>query len=338
MMVSMTHPVYRGPVIDAHTHFDAGAVAAADAVLAAPDLPEQVLNFWDLTWPPPAFPDWRATWEARRARGMGLLHMPDISAVGRPGFADGVVAAIAEARGLGAAGIKMWKNLGLSLQDADGVLLAIDDPRLDPLWAAAAEHDLPVAIHIGDPPAFFAPLDEDNERIEELRGRPEYWFGDPARFPPLADLQAAFERVVARHRATTFVGLHFGCFMPLADVARMLDEYPNYSIDTATRTFDLGRPAFRDDALAIFDRWPDRIIFGTDLIRTGVYDLPAIRGAAGDPAAYYDHHLRFFETTEMLAPPFAFLPSDWTLRGLGLGQEQLGALYYDNARRLFRAI
>ncbi|WCB94961.1 hypothetical protein DSM104299_03701 [Baekduia alba] len=329
------HPVYRGPVIDAHAHFDAGTVREAESVLGAPDLPDRLLNFWDLTWPPPAFDAWQATWARQRADGMSLLHMPDISGVGRPGFADAVVAGIAQARALGAVGVKMWKNLGLHLHDADGALLTVDDRRLDPLWAAAAEHGLPVAIHIGDPPAFFAPLDEDNERLGELRRRPEYWFGDRTRFPPLAEVQAAFERVVARHPATTFVGLHFGCFMPLESVARMLEQYPNYCVDTATRTFDLGREGFRDAALEIFARWPDRIIFGTDLIRTGVYDLPDTRGTEQDPAAYYQHHWLFFETTDELAAPFAFLPETWVLRGLGLDENQLRALYYDNARRVF---
>ena len=42
--------------------------------------------------------------------------------------------------------------------------LAIDDPRLDPLWATAGELGLPVLIHIADPVAFFEPLDETNEQ------------------------------------------------------------------------------------------------------------------------------------------------------------------------------
>ena len=70
------------------------------------------------------------------------------------------------------AGLKVWKLLGLRARDPDGRLVAVDDPRLDPLWAAAAELDLPVLIHIADPIAFFEPLDATNERWEELHAHP----------------------------------------------------------------------------------------------------------------------------------------------------------------------
>ena len=54
------------------------------------------------------------------------------------------------------------------MEDEQGRLLLPDDPRLDPVWAAAAEHGLPVLIHVADPIAFFEPIDRFNERIEEL--------------------------------------------------------------------------------------------------------------------------------------------------------------------------
>jgi hypothetical protein len=334
------HPRYTGPVIDAHAHFDAGARACAAAVLAKGDgLPDAVVNFWDLRWPPQAFAGWADTWQEERTHGMALLHMPDLSRVGAPGFEEELVLGVHAAAARGAAGLKVWKNLGLTLRDVRGARLAVDEPRLGALWAAAAEVGLPVAIHVGDPPGFFAPIEPANERYEELRIHPEYWFGDRTRFPPLAQIHEELERLVAAHRHTTFVALHFGCFMPLADVDRMLAAYENLSLDTATRTFDLGRTAYREETMRIFARWPERILFGTDLIRTGVYDLPVAEGATPreDARAYYDHHWRFFESEDDDIPaPFAFLPSDWRLTGLGLDEHQLRLLYHDNARRLYR--
>ena len=42
---------------------------------------------------------------------------------------------------------------------------------------------VPVTIHVADPIAFFDPLDERNERLEELLANPDWWFGDRDRFP-----------------------------------------------------------------------------------------------------------------------------------------------------------
>lgn len=329
------HPVYDGPVIDAHTHFDGGARDCAAVVLADPALPGTVVNFWDLRMPPPSFQRWAATWSDAAASGMALLHMPDLTGVGRPDFERALVAGVEDAHARGAAGIKLWKNLGLTLADARGRRVAVDDPRLGPLWDAAARLRLPVAIHVGDPPGFFEPVVPSNERYHELREHPEYWFGDTTRFPRLPEVHEQFERLVRGHPRTTFVGLHFGCFMELADVARMLAAYPNYLLDTATRTFDLGREPMRSRALEIFACWPERILFGTDLIRTGVYDLPAAAGPRADARAFYAHHWRLFETGDRdIARPFAFLP-DEPLHGLELPPATLRLLYHDNAARTF---
>ena len=68
----------------------------------------------------------------------------------------------------GAVGLKVLKTLGLYLRE-DGNLVAIDDPRFDPLWQAAGRLGMPVFIHTSDPDAFFDPIDPNNERedVEE---------------------------------------------------------------------------------------------------------------------------------------------------------------------------
>ena len=50
----------------------------------------------------------------------------------------------------GADGLKIWKPFGLHVRDQHGALVAVDDPRLDPLWAAAGQLDVPVLIHVAD--------------------------------------------------------------------------------------------------------------------------------------------------------------------------------------------
>ncbi len=133
-----------------------------------------------------------------------------------PDFGETEARALRDAAARGARGLKVWKPLGLRARDPHGRLVAIDDVRLDPLWATAAELRLPVLIHIADPFAFFQPLDDHNERWEELEAHPDWHFWptrppdrpDVDGFPPVEELLDAFGRLVARHPRTTFVGAH----------------------------------------------------------------------------------------------------------------------------------
>lgn len=226
----------------------------------------------------------------------------------------------------GAVGLKVWKVLGLRVRDPEGQLVAVDDERLDPVWAMAARLDVPVVIHVADPIAFFDPLDAENERWEELSEHPEWHFWPQGTdggggFPSFARIMAAFERLVSRHRATTFIGAHVGCAAEdLGLVSDMLDRYPNYTVDMSARIAELGRQPYT--AREFFVNYADRILFGTDL--------------GYDPAMYRLHY-RFLETmdesfdysTEPVPPQ-----GRWQVHGLGLPDDVLGKVYAKNARRL----
>jgi len=231
----------------------------------------------------------------------------------------------------GAAGLKVWKTLGLHARDGSGRLVAVDDPRLDPLWAAAADLGVPVTIHVADPIAFFEPLDATNERWEELRVHPD-WHVWPTRprgrpelpgFPPFDELIDGLEAVVARHPDTTFIGAHVGCAAEdLRRVATILERCPNFHIDVAARIAELGRQPVT--AAAFFRRWSERILFGIDV--------------GPDPEIYAIHY-RFLETTdESFDYDTDEVPGQgrWQIHGLGLPDEVLRAVYAENARRLIR--
>ena len=90
----------------------------------------------------------------------------------------------------GAQGLKIWKPFGLQVKDHHGQLVKVDDARLAPIWDAAGELGLPVLIHVADPVAFFDPIDETNERWEELGEHPDWAFTSPP-FPPFTRETAA---------------------------------------------------------------------------------------------------------------------------------------------------
>ncbi|MDQ3032179.1 MAG: amidohydrolase family protein [Myxococcota bacterium] len=244
----------------------------------------------------------------------------------------------------GAVGLKIFKALGLGITLADGSLLAIDDPRLDIAFERAGELGLPVLIHSGDPQAFFEPPTPDNERHDELAAHPSWSFygarenGEP--WPRWREVFDQYERRVARHPGTTFLGAHFGNAPEEPEtVARMLDAYPNLFVETGARIPEIGRhpPARMRE---IFIRHADRILFGTDFQIGG--DGSLVLGSAGrhpDPPervpAFYESHFRYFETAHRGLTHPTPIQGDWTIDGIDLPRDVLEQIYWRNAARIF---
>ena len=330
---------YSGPVIDAHCHFDRSTASRAGELMAATGI-DSAIHFWDLQWPPQPFAAEGAEFRQAPDR-LFRCHVPDLSTVGVPGDEERLDRALRDAAAAGAVAVKLWKNLGLWLEDRDGARLAVNDARLEPIWEAAAAVGLPIVIHQADPPGFFEPIDDRNPRRPELEMRPEYWHG--TKYAQPGQIHEELEAVIAGHPATTFVGLHFGCFMELADVDRMLGAYSNYWIDTATSIADLGHESAWRKVREIVLAHSDRVIFGTDLIRTHDFDLPGLDGsweidpteARWRPLEFYRRHWRFFETAESEIPHPLPFQGDWTVTGLDLPTAVLERLYVDNALSVF---
>lgn len=241
--------------------------------------------------------------------------------VAEPGFGERLAAGLRASAQAGAAGVKVWKDLGLHLRDYRGDLVLPGDERLGPVWAAAADLGLPIFIHTADPVAFFDPVDERNERLEELLHHPDWSFTGP-QFPTFQRLIDSLESLVAAHPGTTIVGVHAGCYAENLDwVGRMLAAYPNFHIDIAARIAELGRQPRATAALV--QRHPDRVLFGTD-------EIPP------DPKMY-SIYFRFLETAD---EHFGYSLEDppptgrWQISGLDLPREVLRHVYYANAQRL----
>ena len=248
------------------------------------------------------------------------------------------VAQVDEANRLGAAGFKQDKSLGLYLRDSQGELIKIDDPKLDGVWRRCGELKLPVSIHVADPRAFWLPYAQQNERWKELKDHPRWWFGDPKQFPSRDDLLKALDRVIARHTNTTFVCVHFANNSEDLDwVDRMLDLRPNMSADLAARIPEIGRQD-PERVRRLFLKHQDRIYFATDF---QVYDR-LILGSAGDAERptdddadlFFRKEWRWLETRDRDWAHMTPIQGDWRISSIGLPEDVLRKIYFDNARKL----
>src|SRR5271157_3869181 len=248
-----------------------------------------------------------------------------------PGYPALQAQAIEQAHANGAKGLKILKTLGLYLREniTSGKLVKIDDPRFDPMWDACGQLNMSVAIHISDPIAFFTPTDRFNERFEELNNHPDWsFFGRD--FPSNAELIEARNRVIARHPRTRFIVLHVGNFAEnLDNVSENLDRFPNMTVDTAARIGELGRQPRA--ASAFFERYQDRILFGTDAT-PHVDNYP--QQLFTDKL--YETYYRFLETDDEY---FDYSPAKvppqgrWRIYGINLPDDILRKVYNANAMR-----
>jgi predicted TIM-barrel fold metal-dependent hydrolase len=200
------------------------------------------------------------------------------------------------------------------------------------MWDACGRLGLPVAIHISDPEAFFHPTDRYNERYEELANHPDWAFNTPG-FPSHLELIAACDRVFQRHPRTTFLALHVGHNAEnLALVGQRLDRFPNVCVELGARIGELGRQP--RTARRFFEKYQDRILFGTDAVPRGIETPQQIFGDE-----LYRIYYRFLETEDEY---FDYAPAPvppqgrWRIYGVGLPDAILRKVYHENADRLLR--
>ena len=78
--------------------------------------------------------------------------------------------------------------------------------------------------------------------------------------------------MLARHPKTTFIGLHVGhSSEDLAAASAALDRFPNLHVETAARFAELGRQPRA--SRKFFERYQDRILFGTDGVDDSIYPI-----------------------------------------------------------------
>ncbi|MBI3651623.1 MAG: amidohydrolase family protein [Acidobacteria bacterium] len=222
----------------------------------------------------------------------------------------------------GFCGIKIWKDLGLTLRAADGELLRVDDERLMPFFEKAGELNLPVMFHISDPDAFFTPIDRFNERYEELAAHPDWSFYGSQYAKE--ELLAQRDKIFQRHPQTTFIAAHLAEKSEnLAYVSQLLEHHPNLYVDMSARTAELGRQPYT--ARQFFLHHADRILFGTDLV---------------PEAESYRLHFRFLETADEYFdyPSHASRQGRWHIYGIHLPDDVLQKVYRENALKLLTSV
>ena len=238
-----------------------------------------------------------------------------------PGWAEKAVAQLEANVKAGAVGVgEISKAFGLNITRPDGSRLKVDDPALDPLWQAFARLDVPVFMHTAEPQEFFQPLDYHNERWLELALFSSRRNNQPGHVT-FEQLMTERNNVFRKHPKTRFIAAHFGWHAnDLARAAKMLDEFPNVTVECGAILYDLGRqPRAAHD---FFVKYQDRILFGKDSFQP----------------EEYPYYWRVFETTDEYFDYYRDYHAFWKLYGMGLPDAVLKKVYADNARRVIKGL
>jgi predicted TIM-barrel fold metal-dependent hydrolase len=239
-----------------------------------------------------------------------------------PGFAARVIQGLDQTFREGAVGVKIYKVIGMYLRSKSGRYVMPDDPAFSPILDAIAARGKTVYAHIAEPIGAWKPLDPSDPDSSYYRDNPGWqMYGHPER-PAKQTILAARDRMLGQHPKLRVVGCHLGSMEEDVDeIAKRLDKYPNFAVDTAARVTHLALQP-HDKVRAFLIKYQDRVLYGTD---DGL--LPGDDAAA--KAKHWESDLqrdwKYFataETVEYMGRP---------IKGLALPEPVLRKIYHENA-------
>jgi predicted TIM-barrel fold metal-dependent hydrolase len=268
-------------------------------------------------------------WQAR-PDVFAFLGTFSVDSFGTAGFAEGIIARIRSSVGQGAAGIKIWKNIGMELQDAGGRYVMADDPAFEPVFQYLEGNGIPLLAHLGEPRNCWLPLEEMTDAGDRsyFAEHPQYHMYLHPEMPSYEDQIDARDHLLERYPALNFTGAHLGSLeWNVDELAMRLDRFPQFNADMAARIGHLKNQSVEDyDRVRDFlIQYQDRILYATD--------LAAHDGMSGDPAAAKQN----IHDTWMA--DWLYLATDETrngVKGLQLPREAVDKIFRTNAERIYR--
>ena len=199
--------------------------------------------------------------------------------------------------------------------------LFVDAPwRIESVKRASAAGVRVFMVHVADPDIWFRTV-----------------YTDVAKFGAKAEHYIGLERMLGMFPDLTWIGAHMGGDSEHPDhLQALLEKYPNLVLDTSATKWQVREVSARRDAIrTLMYRFPERFLFGTDLVTR--HHLPAEHYVS----RYWCQRTLWESAWEGPSPiadpdysPAQGEPALPMLRGLDLPQEVLEKVYYQNSVQL----
>jgi predicted TIM-barrel fold metal-dependent hydrolase len=319
--------------IDAHVHIHGPAVRfMAQAVRDHFRILTINVDYPDF----PALPDQQRDAVSLHERYPGRVAFAgafSVQGFGSPDWAASAEHQIDLAVQQGAVGIKVWKNIGMSLKDADGHYVLPDDPRIEPVFAKLEREHIVLLGHQAEPLNCWLPFGQMTVRGDRdyFRAHPQYYMYEHPEMPSHDEILAARDRMLAAHPALRFDSVHLASLEWDVDkVAQFLDRFPGANVDMAARLVHLEYQASKDPQKVrrFLIRYQDRVLYGSD---------EAYGPGDADPRAVTEIHDGWLADWRFLATADRMHSSDFaaSFHGLHLPREVLDKIYRRNAQSMF---
>jgi len=239
-----------------------------------------------------------------------------------PSFAADAVKQLDHDFAQGAVAVKIWKNIGMEIKNSDGTYVLADDPRFEPIYQDIARQGKTLMSHQAEPDVAWGPPDPADPSWSYYQENPQWYVANRAGFPSKQKILAARDHILAQNPNLRMVGVHLGSMeKDIDNIARHLDQYPNFAVDMAARMEYL-MMAPPEKVRAFLIKYQDRVIYGTDL------DLNA-DAKVGETLEEWQS--RYARDWKFLAGDATFSAEGREVHGLHLPPDVLGKIFRSNA-------
>jgi hypothetical protein len=253
--------------------------------------------------------------------------------INQPGWSEGQLNRLKRSFESGALGIKVWKNIGMTIKDKDSNFIMIDNPVFDPIFNYLEQNNIPVIGHIGEPKNCWLPLNQmttNNDR-SYFTAHPEYHMYLHPEYPSYDSIIQSRDRLLEKHPKLKFIGAHLGSMeWDVDEIAKRLDKYPNLYMEPAERFGQLQYQSIQNwqKVHDFFIKYQDRIMYGTDLEDNSTMAPEAIKKHAHE---LWLRDWRYFTTGDSLQSSFV----NQKFKGLQLPKTVIDKMYFINPRKCY---
>ena len=233
----------------------------------------------------------------------------------------------------GAIAVKVWKNIGMELKDANGKWVMIDDPRFDSVINFIQQNNITLMGHLGEPKNAWLPIDSmtvggDRSYFKEY---PQYHqFLHPENPSYQAQIDAR-DNMLAKHPNLRFVGAHLASLeWNVDELAKRLDRFPNIAVEMAARITHLQVQSVNNwqKVHDFLIKYKDRLIYGTDMGVEDKSDFAAVNKDAHDVRL---SNWQFFVTNDEMTVPDV----KGSFKGQHLPKEVVDKIFKLNAEKWY---
>lgn len=274
-----------------------------------------------------------------------------------PNWTENVIKKLKDDFEHGAIGVKIWKEIGMSIKDKDGKYIMVDDPMFAPIFDFIAKENKTLIAHIGEPIQAWMPDHPESNGVPlgYWGKHPQFSFWDKPGLPSYNEIMAARDHVIAKHPDLRFVGAHLSSLeFDVDEIAKRLEAYPNFAVEIGGRMRYLMWQA-EGKVREFFIKFQDRIMYGTDLSAgETVWDGKEKKGREATQEEIntmverlnYRHDLFFrYLATDDEIPWGDHIIGDipqpqptYNVKGLALPEEVLEKIFYTNSVKWFPGV